>query len=48
MPKRNMERNMPRSARKKTNGGFSDPEFEKAFEESFKRNEEALRRLAKL
>jgi len=29
-------------------GGFSDPEWEKAFEKTFKENEEALRRLAKL
>jgi hypothetical protein len=45
-----MNGNMPRRPPKKaTNqGGFSDAEWEKAFEESYKRNEEALRRLAKL
>jgi hypothetical protein len=45
-----MDGGMPRRNRRKVakKSGFSDPKWEAAFEESFKRNEEALRRLAKL
>lgn len=54
MSKSNMNGRMPRrrpdkdSKKGPKKGGFSTPEWENAFEESFKRNEELLRRLAKL